>query len=113
MNIDERIKLLNKDIISNQKKIRNLRIRDDIVGFLPSFILVGTITTITFKFYNLELVQDFYPGAIFVSLIVGGIPSGYLPSEKTKQKIKTYKSNIKEAIDELHSIALEENKKYN
>ena len=52
MNIDERIRLLNKDIVCNQKKIRNLRIRDDIVGFLPSFILVGTITTITFKFCN-------------------------------------------------------------
>lgn len=113
MNIDERIRLLNKDIVCNQKKIRNLRIRDDIVGFLPSFILVGTITTITFKFCNCEVVQDLYPGAVFVSLIIGGIPSSYLPSEKAKQRIKTYKYNIKEAINELHSIALEENKKYN
>ena len=95
LELDEEYKLQNclaKDWAKTSATTYLIKIRDDIIGFLPSFILVGTITTITFKFYNLELVQDFYPGAVFASLIIGGIPSGYLPSEKTKQKIKTGRS---------------------
>ncbi len=113
MDIDKKINLLNKTVIKNQNKIRYLRTRDDIIGFLPSFILVGSLTTISFKNLNNQVIQDFYPIFFIGSLIIGGIPSCYLPTNKTKDKIKKYRYNIKKAIDELHSIALEENKKYN
>ena len=48
---------------------------------------------------------------VYASLFVGGIPSMYLPTERTKNRINKYQLEIKVALDELHGYAIEEDKK--
>ena len=111
MKDDKIINNLNVKIIKNKKKIKNLRIRDDIIGFIPMLILSGTFSAIYFKNYYNYLVNQLYPMTIIVSLIIGGIPSTYLPTEKTKNKIQIYQNEIKDSLDKLHEYAIEEDKK--
>ena len=54
--VDKEIALLNKNITKNEKKIKNLRIRDDIIGFFPVAILTGTTIGVGIKFNKLCLV---------------------------------------------------------
>lgn len=110
--VDKRITLLNKNIIKNEKKIKNLRIRDDIIGFFPVAILTGTTIGVGIKFNNSQFISDHYFGMILISLFTGCIPANFLPSKKTIKKVKVYQKNIQDDINKLHSIALEENKKY-
>lgn len=105
------IQNLNKKIEKDKKRIRNLRIRDDIIGFIPICILVGTVTTVNLKYYNTFLINQFYPMSVLASIFIGGIPSIYLPTKKTRYKIENYQSEIQGALDELYEFALEEDKK--
>lgn len=108
---DKKIILLNKNITKNERKIKNLRIRDDIIGFFPVAILTGTTVGVGIKFNNSQFISDHYFGMILISLFAGCVPANFLPSKKTKEKIKIYQKNIQDDINKLHSIALEENKK--
>lgn len=110
--VDKEITLLNKNIIKNEKKIKNLRIRDDIIGFFPVAILTGTTIGVGIKFNNSQFISDHYFGMILISLFTGCIPANFLPFKKTIKKVKVYQKNIQDDINKLHSIALEENKKY-
>ena len=111
MEENKRIDKLNKKISRNTRKIKNLRIRDDIIAFIPMVTLVGTVTVIYFKNCDNMLVKEFYPLMVYASLFVGGIPSMYLPTERTKNRINKYQLEIKVALDELHGYAIEEDKK--
>ena len=106
-----KINKLNKQILGNSKKIRNLRIRDDIIGFIPMITLTGTLTAIYLNNSDNFIIKEFYPISFYLSIVIGGIPSAYLPTQRTKNKILKYQLEIKDALDELYGFAIEEDKK--
>lgn len=110
MNIDDRIENLNKDIIRTSRKIKNIQVFDDIIGITSGVSLIIGINIIGYisipnNYYYLHM-------PVFqLSILVGILPSINLPTYKTMKKVTLYQEKIRKDIDELHEIALEENKK--
>lgn len=111
MSEEQEIQKLNQNIIKNTKRIKNLRIRDDIIGFFPSVLLSSAVTGVYIKCYDVFLIKDLYLISILTSFIIGSIPSAYLPTKRTKRKIEKYQNEIKISLDKLHEYAIEEDKK--
>lgn len=111
MSEEQEIQELNQNIIKNTKRIKNLRIRDDIIGFFPMVVLSGTVTAFYIRYHDVFLIKQFYPLSLLSSLIIGGIPSTYLPTIRTQRKIEDCKNEIKISLDKLHEYAIEEDKK--
>ena len=79
MNVeDKKIILLNKNITKNERKIKNLKIRDDIIGFFPVVVLTGTVVGVGIKFNNSQFISDNYFGMILISLFAGCIHGNFL-----------------------------------
>ena len=92
--VDKEITLLNKNIIKNEKKIKNLKIRYDIIVFFSLAILTGTTIGVSIKFNNSQFISDHYFGMMLISLFTGCIPANFLPFKKTIKKVKIYQKKI-------------------
>ena len=111
MEENKKIDKLNRKIVHDTKKIRNLYIRNNILVFTPIVILAGTVTALYLNSEDKLLIKEFYPASLYLSFIMGSIPSMYLRTKWTQNKINKYKTEIKDILDELHGFAIEEDKK--
>ncbi len=108
---DEKIGKLNKNIISNKKKIRNLEIRECFFALAPGALLVIGTTGLTICLKS-NLLTSLYPVTLIGSMGIGMIPLGMTVSnEKSQDKRSEYYKEIKTSLNELHSIAIDEDKK--
>lgn len=110
MNNDERIEYLNNDILKISRKIKNIEIFNDVVGITSGFSLIVGINTVSL----LHIPQNYkylQMPVLLLSIAIGMVPSINLPTYKTMKKMILYQEKIRNNINELHEIALEENKK--
>ena len=97
LNEDDRIAYLNKEILQKKRSIRNLELFE------------GTVAII--KNYHIDFIQYLTPTLVLSVLFVGSSPCVLLPTRRAMLKKIKYDKEIKEAMNELHGYALEEDKK--
>lgn len=109
---EKRIKKLNRSIKRSNRKIKNLKITNNIIALLPgSFLLVGS-TIFTVCHHDSQIAIDFYGYELMASLALGVFLAN-VDNAKINNKINNEKELIKKNINELHGYALLENKKRN
>lgn len=112
MYYEKRIKKLNKDIKRSNRRIRNLKITDNILVLLPGVALLTCSTVFTYCNRNSKLALDAYAYELVASLVLGAFLAD-VDNAKINNKINREKELIKKNINELHGYALLENKKRN
>lgn len=111
MTEEKRINELNRKIIKNQRRIKNLMLFDDIIciGTLSGIVLVDLSFTI--KNYNNPIVQQMSGITLLASVLIGSIPIINLPTKKSIKKREQYREEIITSVNELHGYAIEEDEK--
>lgn len=111
LNEDDRIAYLNKEILKKKRSIRNLELFEGTVATVlsSSIIISGTFAII--KNYHIDFIQYLTPTLVLSVLFVGSSPCVLLPTRRAMLKKVKYDKEIKEAMNELHGYALEEDKK--
>ena len=110
MYYDKRIKKLNKEIKISNHKIRNLKIRNNIIGLAPGALLITASTIFTYCHRDNDLALFSYSYELIFSLMIGAFLSP-CNDIKLDKKIGKKKELIKKNINELHGYALLENDK--
>ena len=108
---DKRIQQLNKKIVKNKHKIRNLNIKDSVISLTPGVVLLGTVSAYTIANHDNKILIYSYPYLLLLSLGIGVAIAGTISDKKIVKKIEDCETNIEQCMNELHGIALEEDKK--
>lgn len=111
MNDIDRIEYLNQEIMKKRREIKNIELFESTLSttLAGSIVIGGTFTII--KNYHMPIVQYFTPMLFFSTLLAGSVPCIFFPTRRSLKKKIKYDNEIKQAINELHGYALEENKK--
>lgn len=99
---------LNNKIDTLNRKIKNIRVRDDIIGIVSGFTLITGINYLGYT--NIPNIYESLFGAQYfiMSIGIGIIPSICLPTYKTMKKVAKYKIEITKCLQEKENCEMKD-----
>lgn len=108
----EKIEYLNDNIIRLNQKIKNINKRDEIVAMSLGLSIILGMNVFAFIYLADPYKNKLYPIIAVASIGLGIVPGISIPTHRTMKKISQYQMEIKSYMNELHGMALEEDKEF-